>query len=84
MDEIDTKVGSEHVEMTDHSTDSATDDFGFTRREHRKIVHKIDRRLITGLGLLFGISLVDRTNLGNASIAGCVTPMRIRPRFWGH
>ncbi|KAJ5190456.1 phthalate transporter [Penicillium cinerascens] len=56
--------------MTDQSADSAIDDFGFTQRDHRHIVHKIDRRLITGLGLLFGVSLVDRTNLGNASIAG--------------
>jgi hypothetical protein len=37
-----------------------------------EIVHKIDRRVITGLGLLSGISLVDRTNLENASIAGYV------------
>lgn len=81
---MDSKVGSEHVEMTDHSADSATDDFGFTQREHRQIVHKIDRRLITGLGLLFGISLVDRTNLGNASIAGYVTHMRISPRSRGY
>ncbi|KAJ5136210.1 phthalate transporter [Penicillium atrosanguineum] len=67
---MDFKGSLEQVEMADHSTGSATDDFSFTPREQRKIVHKIDRRLITGLGLLFGISLVDRTNLGNASIAG--------------
>ena len=38
--------------------------------EGRKIIHKIDRRLITGLGLMFAVSLMDRTNLGNANIAG--------------
>ncbi|KAF7596134.1 hypothetical protein BBP40_003396 [Aspergillus hancockii] len=42
----------------------------YSRREQRKIIHKIDRRLVTGLGLLFCVSLVDRTNLGNAMIAG--------------
>lgn len=72
MDELDCKGGLEQVEMADPSVPSVAEDFGFTQREQRKIVHKIDRRLITGLGLLFGISLVDRTNLGNASIAGYV------------
>ena len=38
--------------------------------EGRKIIHKIDRRLITALGLMFAVSLMDRTNLGNANIAG--------------
>ncbi|KAJ5168103.1 phthalate transporter [Penicillium canariense] len=65
---MDPKKGSEHVEMGGYSVPN--DDFGFTQRQQRQIVHKIDRRLITGLGLLFGVSLMDRTNLGNASIAG--------------
>jgi hypothetical protein len=42
----------------------------YSHHEQRKIIHKVDRRLITGLGLLFGVSLMDRTNLGNMSIAG--------------
>lgn len=42
----------------------------YSPREQRKILHKIDRRLVTGLGLLMCVSLVDRTNLGNAMIAG--------------
>jgi hypothetical protein len=54
---------TKHAEVTG-------DDFGFTPSEQRSIVHKVDRRLITGLGILFGVSLIDRTNLGNASIAG--------------
>lgn len=42
----------------------------YSPREQKKILHKIDRRLVTGLGLLMCVSLVDRTNLGNAMIAG--------------
>jgi hypothetical protein len=64
---MDPKEISEHVEMTDSPVPN---DFGFTPRQQRHIFHKIDRRLITGLGLLLGVSLMDRTNLGNASIAG--------------
>ncbi|KAJ5826182.1 phthalate transporter [Penicillium riverlandense] len=65
---MDPKESSEHVEMMDSPV--SNDDFGFTLRQQRHIFHKIDRRLITGLGLLLGVSLMDRTNLGNASIAG--------------
>ncbi|KLJ11597.1 hypothetical protein EMPG_13220 [Blastomyces silverae] len=36
----------------------------------RKIVHKIDRRLVSITGLLFAISLLDRANVANANIAG--------------
>ncbi|KAL5366638.1 major facilitator superfamily domain-containing protein [Aspergillus floccosus] len=42
----------------------------FTEEEQKKIVHKIDRRLVTGMGLLMGMCLMDRTNLGSTSIAG--------------
>ncbi|KAE8359230.1 major facilitator superfamily domain-containing protein [Aspergillus caelatus] len=51
------------------STDSR-DVEGFTKEEQRKIIHKVDRRLVTGLGLLMGMCLMDRTNLGSTSIAG--------------
>ncbi|KAH7333082.1 major facilitator superfamily domain-containing protein [Rhexocercosporidium sp. MPI-PUGE-AT-0058] len=42
----------------------------FTLKEQRLIVWKIDRRLVLTLGFLYMISLVDRTNLGAASVAG--------------
>ncbi|KAF3343948.1 hypothetical protein BJF96_g5076 [Verticillium dahliae] len=41
-----------------------------TRAAYRKLVHKIDRRLITTCGFMYCVSLVDRTNLGSANIAG--------------
>ncbi|KAB8217704.1 major facilitator superfamily domain-containing protein [Aspergillus novoparasiticus] len=49
----------------------------YSPREQRKILHKIDRRLVTGLGLLMCVSLVDRTNLGNAMIAGMEEELRL-------
>jgi hypothetical protein len=60
---MEPKNTTKHAETTG-------DNFGFTPSEQRSIVHRIDRRLIAGLGILFGVSLMDRTNLGNASIAG--------------
>lgn len=42
----------------------------FTEEEQRMIIRKVDRRLVTGLGLLMGMCLMDRTNLGSTAIAG--------------
>ncbi|RJE23262.1 phthalate transporter [Aspergillus sclerotialis] len=39
-------------------------------REIRRIVHKVDRRLIPICGLLVAVSLLDRSNVSNANIAG--------------
>lgn len=50
----------------------ADEEFSYT--EQRKIIHRIDRRLVTICGLAYCISLMDRTNLSNAAIAGFVAP----------
>ena len=42
----------------------------FTAAEERKLMHKIDRRLVLTVGIMYCISLMDRTNLGSAAIAG--------------
>lgn len=42
----------------------------YSRPEQRKIIHRIDRRLITTTGAMYCVSLMDRTNLPNAAIAG--------------
>jgi MFS family permease len=54
------------------SDGSATgfDDLGFSLQEQKHIVKRIDRRLVTVVGVLYCISLMDRTNLSVANIAG--------------
>lgn len=42
----------------------------YSRPEQRKIIHRIDRRLVTMTGLAYCVSLMDRTNLSAAAIAG--------------
>lgn len=42
----------------------------YSPAEQRKIIHRIDRRLVVTVGVLYCISLMDRTNLSAASIAG--------------
>lgn len=46
------------------------DEVEFTPAEQRKIIHKIDRRLVTTVGAMYCVSLMDRTNLSAAAIAG--------------
>ncbi|OKP12405.1 hypothetical protein PENSUB_2141 [Penicillium subrubescens] len=48
------------------------DEEQFSENEIRKIIRKVDRRLIPMSGLLVAICLLDRANLSNANIAGCV------------
>lgn len=43
---------------------------GFTPEEQKKIMRKVDYRLVTTLGVLYCASLVDRANLSSAAIAG--------------
>ncbi|KEF54183.1 uncharacterized protein A1O9_09978 [Exophiala aquamarina CBS 119918] len=49
----------------------------FTPKEARDIVRKIDWRLIVPLGLMLGANLIDRTNLGNTSIAGMTADLEL-------
>ena len=42
----------------------------FTPEEQKKIIRRIDRRLVLTCGFLYCVSLMDRTNLGIASVGG--------------
>lgn len=42
----------------------------FSLEAQKSIIHRIDRRLVVTCGFVYCISLIDRSNLGNASIAG--------------
>lgn len=42
----------------------------YSEAETRKLIHKIDRRLLAICGSLVAVSLLDRSNLSNAYIAG--------------
>lgn len=42
----------------------------FTEEEQKKIIHRIDRRLVVTVGVLYCISLMDRSNISAAAIAG--------------
>lgn len=53
------------------------DDMGLTPAEQKKIIRRVDLRLVVTVGVMYCVSLMDRTNLSAANIAGCVS--RIQP-----
>lgn len=54
------KVGVEHAEVL----------ASLTPAEQKRLNRRIDLRLVVPLGCLYCVSLLDRTNLGAASVAG--------------
>ncbi|KAK4866531.1 hypothetical protein LT330_008463 [Penicillium expansum] len=61
----------ENVEDINQPASNNVDwDEEYSPPEQRKIIHRIDRRLILMSGLAYCISMIDRTNLGMAAVAG--------------
>lgn len=58
------------VESRVEARDGDAASYGFTPEEEKRIIRRVDRRLVTTLGVLYCVSLMDRTNLGAANIAG--------------
>lgn len=42
--------------------------FDFSPAEQRNIIRRIDRRLVVTVGVMYCVSLMDRTNLANACV----------------
>ncbi|KAF2751497.1 MFS general substrate transporter [Sporormia fimetaria CBS 119925] len=80
-----------HQDVEKYPADMHTDDVGqtptklssegfetdFTPQEQKKIIHRIDRRLVVTVGVLYCISLMDRTNLSAAAIAGMTAELNL-------
>ncbi|CAI4212815.1 unnamed protein product [Parascedosporium putredinis] len=47
------------------------------QHEGKKIIRRVDRRLVTMVGVLYCVSLMDRTNLSAASIAGMMVELEL-------
>lgn len=49
----------------------------FTPEQQKKIIRKVDFRLIPTLGCMYCVSLMDRTNLGVAMVAGMGVDLKL-------
>jgi sugar phosphate permease len=69
------QLGKTETTESDRALDERIDQF--TPEEQKKIIRRIDRRLVLTLGFLYCVSLMDRTNLGIASVAGMGVDLKL-------
>ncbi|KAF2753132.1 major facilitator superfamily transporter [Pseudovirgaria hyperparasitica] len=70
MAEIEKQHGAFYEEAANSAGSDSDVDTEFSPQEQRSIVRRVDRRLVSTVGLMYCISLMDRTNLSAANIAG--------------
>lgn len=74
-------VSKDKEAVTENATTAAwaagVDDFDFTPKEQWRIIRRIDRRLVLTVGAMYCVSLMDRTNLAAASIAGMLNDLQL-------
>lgn len=71
------KVEDASSETNTKTTTAAEILSSLSHGEYRHLVHRIDRRLIPVMGLIHCISLMDRSNVGAAAIAGMTTELEL-------
>jgi len=67
--ETDSSSGHEKSRINASDVEVASID-DYTPAQARSITSRVDRRLVTVTGVMYCISVMDRTNLGAAAIAG--------------
>jgi MFS family permease len=79
MSLVDEKAGVTEIERVDSAESKLNNDRinTFTPEEQKKIIRKVDLRLIPTLGFMYCVSLMDRTNLGVAMVAGMGTDLKL-------
>ncbi len=77
----DEKLKASHIDEAASSKSALSDDEEYTVHEQRKIIHRIDRRLVLTCGVMYCVSLMDRTNLGQAAIAGMNKQLKLTVGF---
>lgn len=60
----------DHDEDIEKHPNSSEEDEEFSPEEQKKIIRRVDMRLVTMTGLAYCVSLMDRTNLSMAAVAG--------------
>ena len=68
-------AGSDH--MDEKLQEDLYEDEEYSPSEAKKLIHRIDRRLIVTCGVMYCISLMDRTNLSAAAIAGMLQELEL-------
>jgi hypothetical protein len=60
----------EDVETVETASNSSQEAVGFDKKTTKRLIRKMDWALLPFLALLYLLSFLDRTNIGNARLAG--------------
>lgn len=77
----DEKLEATRSDHEGSETSALSEDAEYTLDEQKKIIHRVDRRLVVACGIMYCVSLMDRTNLGQAAIAGMTSELRLTVGF---
>ncbi len=77
----DEKFDGNHIDEKGYQQSATSDEEEYTLSEQRKIIHRVDRRLVLTCGVMYCVSLMDRTNLGSAAIAGMLGELKLTIGF---
>ncbi|KAM0707165.1 hypothetical protein Q7P35_006496 [Cladosporium inversicolor] len=78
--EIEKNAGVEHLERTLSEDSNAVNNAhidALTPEEQKKVIRRVDRRLVLTLGGMYCVSLMDRTNTGIAVVAGMGVDLKL-------
>jgi hypothetical protein len=67
---MDSTMEKSNVEMIESLSSNSSENIGFDEKATKRLVRKIDWVLLPFLALLYLLSFLDRTNIGNARLAG--------------
>lgn len=68
--QFETSSGEKVVADVDMGTQEDIEQSGFSFTDTKKLLRKMDGHLLPFLALLYLLSFLDRTNIGNARLAG--------------
>ncbi|TWU77642.1 hypothetical protein ED733_008056 [Metarhizium rileyi] len=72
-----TRVSHDKLEHQLGEASDTESDHGFTKLEQRKIIRRVDIRLVLTVGAMYCVSLMDRTNMSAANIAGMSVELKL-------
>lgn len=73
--EMEMEMNTEKPFVQQQPDPDADEEFSYA--EQRKIIHKVDRRLLIIAGLMQAVSFLDRANMSNAAVAGMTAELNM-------
>ena len=70
LEETNSEDGEDELYQTRRLKHTARQSKDYTDEEEATVIRKLDRKLVMFLGFLYMLSFLDRSNIGNARIAG--------------